>query len=67
VNRRGDELLAGTGFAMDEHCGAAPRDLRDVLHQPLHGGMLAQNFAELKPFIHTLTELGCFPRESRSF
>ncbi len=46
VDGLGDQLFAGAAFALDEHGGAAGRDLRDEVEEPEHGFAFADDVLE---------------------
>ncbi len=60
VDGLGDELLAGAGFALDEHGGAAGRNLRDGVEQAQHGLGLADDVFEVVALLERALELDDF-------
>ena len=57
MDRFGDQLLAGAAFALQQHGGAAGRDLRDQVEDAQHGVALADDVLEVVALLEGALEL----------
>jgi hypothetical protein len=57
VNLRGDELLASTGFAKQQHRRVSCRDLARLFEHALDGGTLAHDETLTQTFLNLLPEV----------
>ncbi len=60
VQRLGDQLLAGSAFALDEHGGAAGRDLRHQVEDAQHRLALADDVFKVIALLQGALELDVF-------
>ena len=60
MNRLGDQLLAGTAFAADQHGGARRRHLGDQIEQRQHLVALADDVGEIETLLQRALELDVF-------
>src|SRR5690606_37210249 len=63
VNRVGDELLADSGFALDQHAGVRLRDGLEAREHLLERGALSDDAPEIHRDLHLLAEVVAFALE----
>ena len=66
MDRGGDELLARTRLAMNQDGRPATRHLRNVLHETLHGRVLADDAVELETLVDPRAQLSGLPAQTRT-
>ncbi len=66
VDGAGDELLAGSALARDQHAGGAPGGAPDLLDQALHRAALADEIARAPGRAPQVAGLGLGPRQAQS-
>jgi hypothetical protein len=63
VNRPGDQLFAGAGFAKNQDCGVAAGDLLDILEHGFERGALPDDLLKAAKLVERFTQIFGFRGE----